>query len=177
MNKNRALSLWRSGFGPLTELTQEMDRLFTSRWDDNWDDVRGDVRSWSPACEVEEAKDHYLVTLEVPGIPKDQIKIEVVDHQLIVSGERRQEKKTTSAEGDSWYTERKFGRFQRSFALPQGVNAERVEADYSDGMLRLYVPKAESAKPRQIRIGERSPTGGGFFGKLLGQEKPEKAAS
>jgi HSP20 family protein len=128
---------------PLTHLNREMDRLF----DDFW------APQWSPAYDIEEAEDHYLLSLELAGVSKDQIKLEVLDDQLVISGERRLE------------------RFQRAFTIPAGVDADKVEANYQDGMLRVYVPKAESAKPRQIRITNGSSTG--FFGKLLGSSKKD----
>jgi HSP20 family protein len=169
MNRNRSLSLWRSGLGPLSELTREMDHFFEDFWAQPSRALKPIEGVWSPACDVEEKKDHYLVTLEMPGISKDQIKIEALDDQLVVSGERKFERE--SREGETRYTERRFGTFQRSFALPSGVSAEQVQADYEDGVLRILVPKVQAAQPKQIKIGERS----GLFGSLLGPSKPEES--
>lgn len=165
---NRSLS-------PLWDLRREMDKLFDDAWgltqtSNNSDAVEYD---WNPVCDVEEGEDHYLMTVEMPGIPKDQIKIECIDNQLTISGERGRESRNTQKEKEKEgyrYTERRYGKFYRSFTLPVGVNADKVEANYEDGVLRLYVPKAESAKPRQIKIG--SGNGPGLFGKLLGQTTP-----
>lgn len=164
--------------GPLADLRREMDRLFDDFWsvptNRSWSTTE---REWNPACEVEESNDHYLLSLEMPGIPRDQIKLEVVDNQIMISGERHAESK--KKETDQWYTERHYGKFQRTFTLPAGVDATKVEANYQDGILRVYVPKAESAKPRQIKIANGSGTG--FFGKLIGQssakEKEERHSS
>ena len=128
-------------------------------------------RTWTPACDVERADDHFLLTLELPGVPKDQIKIDVADRQLTVSAERKQE--TKSEEGD-WYTERRYGSFERTFTLPDGVDLNKIEANYQHGLLRLYIPKAESAKPKQIAISEG--TTGGVFSKLLNHKGSEKVA-
>ncbi len=124
--------------------------------------------AWNPACEVEETEDHYLLTLEMPGVPEDQIKLEVVDQQLTVSGERRAKEKQTR--DGTYYTERRFGSFMRSFSLPAGVDGEKIEANYEHGLLRIYVPKAATAKPRQIKIGASTASGAkpGFFGRLVG---------
>lgn len=162
-----------SSWAPLAELRREMDRLF-----DDWAPSQGTTRAlnaeWQPACEVDEADDHYLISLEMAGISKDQVKLETVDNQLVISGERNRQTKRNQ-EGQT-YTERRYGRFQRSFALPAGVDGSRIEANYQDGILRVYVPKAESAKPRQIKITNGSHAG--FFGKLLGQtSKKEQEVS
>jgi len=139
MNSNHGLNIWRDAWSPVSDLRREFDRLF-----DDWTSPapRG-LRTEStfvPACDVEEGEDHFLLTLEMPGMKRDDIKLEVNDDQLTISGERR-------------YSERRFGKFQRSFALPPGIDTTRVEANYQDGILRIMVPKAESSKPRQIKIG------------------------
>lgn len=159
-------------WSPLTELRREMDRLFDDFWPapGNTRQLSQMEAEWAPTCDVEEADNHYMISLEMAGVPKDQIKIEFQDNQLVISGERRHE--TKKKEEGRWYSERRFGKFQRSFTLPVGVDTEKVEANYQDGILRVYVPKAESAKPRQIKITNGSGTG--FFGKLLGTPKKEQ---
>lgn len=109
--------------------------------------------AWAPAYDIAEEDDHYLLSLEMPGVPKDDIKIEVAENMISVSGERKNAK------------------FMRSFSIPPGADSAKIEADYRDGILQLVVPKAESVKPRQIKIGGES----GFFGKLYGKDK-EKIA-
>lgn len=150
-----------------SHLRREMDRLFDDVW--GLPAAPSLERDWSPACDIEENEDHYLMSFEMPGVAKDQIKIECQNDQITISGERNRETKTKQASG--WYSERQFGKFSRTFTLPSGVNAERVEANYQDGILRLYLPKSELAKPRQIKIGTGSVNG--FFGKLLGSTTKE----
>lgn len=164
--------------GPLADLRREMDRLFDDFWTAPMNrSLPMTERQWNPACEVEEEDNHYLLSLEMPGIPRDQIKLEVVDNQIVISGERHAQDK--KKEAGQWYTERSYGKFQRTFTLPTGVDGSKVEANCQDGVLRVYVPKAESAKPRQIKIANGSGTG--FFGKLIGQsstkEKEERHSS
>jgi HSP20 family protein len=122
-------------------------------------------RAWdfTPACDVEETEGHYLLSFDIPGIRKDDVKIEVTDHQLIVSGEKREEQREEKR--NRYFSERSWGRFQRSFTLPATVDTSRIEADYADGVLKIAVPKAESVKPRTVRIGEAKT--GGFFQKFL----------
>jgi HSP20 family protein len=156
---NNSVSIWDNGLAPLGRFFE--DFVETIPEVANW---RTASAHWQPACDVEEAKDHYLLSMDMPGVPKNQIKIEVVDNQLLVSGERKQEEKK-NIDG-AWYAERRFGKFHRSFSLPVGVDSEKVEANYEDGILTIYVPKAESAKPRQVKI--TNAKGTGFLGRLIG---------
>lgn len=131
--------------------------------------TQASVRTWQPKCDVVEDNNHFLISLEMAGIPKDQIRIDVIHNQLVVAGERKHE------EGGRFYSERAYGKFQRSFALPTGSDTEKIEADYQDGVLRIVIPKLESAKPRQIRIGSSQQPN--FFGKWIGQSSTKEIAS
>lgn len=115
-----------------------------------------------PGYELEEAPEHYLLSLDMPGVPRDQIKIEVQNGLLTLAGERRQ--KDSSGQG--------YGRFNRAFKLPNGVDAEAIEANYEDGVLSLYLPKAAAAKPRQVKIGAGKESGA--FAKLFGPKKDDQ---
>lgn len=152
-------------WNPLAEFRREMDGLFDDFFSPTFRTGRDVNTVWSPAYDVAEEEGHYMLSVEMPGIPKDEIKIEVAENTVTISGERRFENK--KKENGAWYGERRFGKFQRSFALPAGIDAGKIEANYQDGVLHLMVPKAESAKPRQIKIGNSS----GFFGKLLGDSR------
>jgi HSP20 family protein len=147
-----------------------MDRLFDDFWTPSTSKAAQAETQFTPACEVEESEGHYFLNFEMPGVSKDDVQVEFLGNQLIVSGERKNSRKTK--EQGSWYSERQYGKFQRTFTLPTGVDPEKIEANYTDGVLSLMIPKAESAKPRQIKIGSNSNVG--FFGKFLGQAKSEK---
>lgn len=138
-------------WSPLMELCQEIDRL--------------SEEAWNPACEIFENEDHYFLTVEVAGIPKDLIQIEAIDNQLVISGERKVEDK--KQENGLLYSERQYGKFQRSFGLPKGIETEKIEANFQDGVLRILIPKAEAAKSRKIKIGTSNESS--FIGKLIGQ--------
>lgn len=146
------------------------NRLMDHFFDDFWTAVPRTLArdaEWSPPCDIEEAKDYYMISLEVPGIPRDQIKVETHDNQVWISGERSSKKETESEEGQ-FYSERRYGKFQRAFTLPQGVDASKVDANYEDGVLRVYVPKGEVLQTRQIQIGSGKPTG--RFAKAIAAE-------
>jgi HSP20 family protein len=159
-------------WSPLAGLHRDMDTLFDEFWSvPTINRTLEDTDSqWRPACEVEEAEGHYLISVEMPGVPRDQVKVEFQDGEIVISGERLNE--TNKKENGRWYSERLFGKFRRSFALPVGIDSDKVEANYQDGILRVYIPKAELTKPRQIKVTNGS--GQGFFGKLLGSPKKEQ---
>jgi HSP20 family protein len=105
---------------------------------------------WYPAVDVLEGKDAYLIRAELPGMKKEDIKVEAKDGTLVLSGERKSEK---PAEGVEYrHVERVSQKFWRSFSLPDTVKHDGIEASYRDGVLEIRVPKAEEAKPRQIEI-------------------------
>lgn len=165
------LDLWRGdSWNPARELSllqRGIDRLFDDMLTPFSSSNREMDAAWkfSPACDVEETESHYMVSFDLPGIAKDDVKIEVTDNQLVVSGERKSE---TKEKGSRHIVERFHGAFQRVFTLPASVDAERVEANYQDGVLRIAIPKVEAAKPRRIKITEGK---GSFIGKLLGKDK------
>jgi HSP20 family protein len=105
---------------------------------------------WSPALDVYDGKDNFVVTLEVPGMKKEDIEISLHDGMLTVSGERKDEREQT--EGQAFRSERYFGKFQRSLSLPAAVDANKVKGSYKDGVLTIHLPKAEEAKPKQIAV-------------------------
>jgi HSP20 family protein len=166
MNRYRREDAAANRWSPLTEFRTEFDRLFDDFLSTGETSSTAKRESdWLPACDIQEAEGHFLVSLEVPGISKDQIKLEVVDHRLRVTGERKAD---TKMEKDGrWYSERSYGRFERSFALPENVDAERLEARFDNGILQVFIPKAELAKPREIKIQQGS--GSGIFERLLGK--------
>lgn len=155
----------------MADFRREMDRLFDDFWSMPTASPGSEMTAaWSPMTDIDEEDDHYMLSLEIPGMKRDELKIEVIDNQVVISGERKTEEKRK--EKGSVYSERRFGRFQRSFALPTHVDAEKIEAQYQDGVLKVYVPKSEAAKPRQIKIGDTS--SGGIFSRLLGKKEEDR---
>jgi HSP20 family protein len=121
---------------------------------------------FSSGCEVEETDSHYLLSYDLPGVKKEDIKITLQDHQLVVSGERKEKVKEQS--DGSW--SRKSGSFERRIMLPIGVTAEQIEADHHDGVLRVAVPKTEASRPHSVAIGEGR---AGFWERILGHKKED----
>ncbi|MBI3544058.1 MAG: Hsp20/alpha crystallin family protein [Deltaproteobacteria bacterium] len=144
-----------------------------NRMQRQFDDLFGESASFQPSVDVEEKDNHYLLRFDMPGVKKGDIKIELQDNVLTISGERRDEREEKDKDR-TIRSERFYGVFQRSFTLPPGIKAEQLEADYRDGVLHVAVPKIEVATSQQIKIGEGK---AGFWDKLLGRDgKKDKAA-
>ena len=135
-----------------------LDRFFDIRED--FDNVmRGFLRGFSgpasnrgvfPLADVKEDEDKYTVTLEVPGLDKKDLKIKVKENSLLVEGEKKEE---TREEKESYLrVERSYGNFRRAFNFESGLNAEKVNADFKNGILTITLPKTEKEKPKEIDI-------------------------
>jgi HSP20 family protein len=120
-------------------LQDELDRLFESP-----------LRAWTPALDVQEDKDNYSVSVELPGLKREDIQVTLNDGALVISGERHGEKAEEGVEIHR--QERFYGKFQRALTLPAPVAAEKVKAQYKDGILTVTLPKTEEAKPKQIDV-------------------------
>ncbi len=105
---------------------------------------------WSPPVDVRETENHYEVTAELPGVTGSDVKVVVRDGVMTISGQRPA---ATDAEGvKTRISERRFGAFQRRFALPKDANGESVSAEFKNGLLLISVAKREEVKPREIEI-------------------------
>jgi HSP20 family protein len=151
-----------SAWNPLMDLQREVDQVFSSFMQPSSTGTVERDSFFTPACDVEDKGDHLLLSFDVPGMKKDDIKIEVHNGTLLVSGERKQE--SEKKEGSVFRKERSYGRFERSFTIPEGTDIERIEANYENGVLMLAIPKAEEAKPKTVQIGENK---SGFLRKLV----------
>lgn len=136
-----------SSFDRLASFRDEVNRLFDLSWPTR---DSGLFSGWSPALDVYDDKDRFGVTVELPGMKKEDIHLSIQDGVLTVSGERKHERE--NKEGETFRSERFFGKFQRSVTLPAMVDAAKVKASYKDGILSIDLPKAEEAKPKQIEV-------------------------
>ena len=142
------LASW-AGFGRLSSLRDEIDRLFEAPLKEF---ARGSqlLSGWTPALDVFEDKDHLTVTVELPGMTREDINVSLHDGSLSISGERRRQK--THEDAETYREERFFGRFQRTVTLPMAIAADKVKAQYKDGILTITLPKTEEAKPKHIDV-------------------------
>jgi HSP20 family protein len=134
-----------AGFGNLRSVFND---LFDEKSDRSW--AQPSISKWHPAVDVLESKDAYIIRTELPGMKREDIKVEVKDGTLVLSGESKSEKPVEGVEYR--HVERVAAKFWRSFTLPETAKPDGIEATYKDGILEIRVPKAEEAKPRQIEI-------------------------
>jgi HSP20 family protein len=142
------LSTW-PGFGRLTDIRDEIDRLFESPLAD-WTRTSNLLSGWTPALDLYEDKDNLFVKVELPGMKREDIEVSLHEGSLSISGERKSEQKHEDA--DVYRAERFVGRFQRTVTLPTPVAADKVKAQYKDGVLTITLPKTEEAKPKHIDV-------------------------
>ncbi len=109
-----------------------------------------EAEQWAPRVDIRETDDALLVQAELPGIDKKDVKLEVKDGVLTLSGERRYEKDVK--EENVHRVERAYGKFMRSFSLPTNIDADKVTATMENGVLEVRLAKRESAKPKAITI-------------------------
>jgi HSP20 family protein len=133
--------------GRLAAVQEELDRVFDSSFGSFFRPL-DPFKRWNPAVDVYQDNDQFTVYAELPGLKKEEIKISLDNDTLTIGGERRHE----GSADQGLRTERYFGKFQRSLTLPVSVNSEKVNATYKDGILKVTLPKAEEAKPKQIPV-------------------------
>jgi len=110
--------------------------------------------AWVPPLEVAERDGKLIVRAEVPGVSKDQLRVEIEDGQLVISGERTQD--FEEKRGGIYRSERSYGRFTRSVALPEGADLEQTKASFSNGVLEITIPAPPRPQGRTIEIKEDS---------------------
>jgi HSP20 family protein len=140
---------------PLREfstLQNEMNRLFNTVFDSPAPTGNGGtLRRWLPAMDLVESGDHFVLRADLPGLGESDVNIEVEDRVLTISGERKAEHESDK---EGYHRiERAFGAFSRSLTLPEGVDADAVQATFDRGVLEVRIPKPEERKPRKIAIG------------------------
>lgn len=124
---------------------QELDRYL-----DAWAKDRARGGAELPKTEVSEDKNHYSIKLELPGVAKDQLRVECHDQLLTVTGEKKEEKKEESKR--LLLSELSYGAFARTFTLPSPIHAEGAQASYEHGVLEIKLPKSEVSKTKQVQI-------------------------
>jgi HSP20 family protein len=138
-------------FRELEEMSDRLNRMFArpAAGTGNGKEVIA-AADWTPLVDISETEAEYAIKVELPEVKKDDVRVTVEDGVLTIQGERKQEKEE---KGKRFHRiERAYGRFVRTFALPESVDEGNVKAEYTDGVLRLHLPKSEKAKPKQIDV-------------------------
>lgn len=156
-------------FDPVTygfwrPLLRQLDEMFDQQASSNRDQLDAGRSDYSPNYEVDETDGHYVMSFDVPGVHKEDLRIEVTGNRLLVAGERKPEGRNGS---------RRYGKFQCIFTLPDGVIADDIVAEHKDGVLRLAIQKPAAARAVKIKIadGATQNRDGGFFKSLVGSKK------
>jgi HSP20 family protein len=130
-------------------MQQEMNRLFNTFFDAPTSGTSG-PRRWVPAMDLVELDDHFVLRADLPGLDEQDVKLEISDDVLTLTGERRFEHEDRK---EGFYRlERGTGSFARSLTLPEGVDADKIEAAFDKGVLEVRIPKPEQRKPRRVEI-------------------------
>ncbi len=136
-------------FSELMNVYDRLNRLFDSDLFADFERERS-LAHWSPQTDIYETNESYVIKMELPGFKKDELSVEFNDDTLTVKGERKQDNEVKK---ENYHRiERYYGTFQRSFTLPRGIDAKKIDANLKDGILTLEIPKAEEAKAKAIPI-------------------------
>lgn len=139
---------WRP-FGEIGSLRGEMDRLW-DRFVGETPFARAFTQEWLPSVDVTETKDNLLIKAELPGLEAKDVNVSVSGDILTIKGEKTKEEE--EKDEHYYHCERYCGSFQRSFRLPVNVQADKVEATFDKGVLKVTLPKEEKAKKKNIKV-------------------------
>jgi HSP20 family protein len=153
------LERWRPGWGirpwrPFREL-EEMEQRFEEAFGRPflpmlWRRLPAEERGWAPPIEVFEKEDKFVVKADLPGMKREELDVSMVGDTLTIKGERKSE--TEVKEEDYYCCERAYGSFLRSITVPTGVDTEKIEASYENGVLEVILPKAPEVKPKKVDV-------------------------
>jgi HSP20 family protein len=139
-----------SPFRDLEDMQSRLNRLFGEAPMRSFEGDGVFFADWAPPVDVEETDKEYLIKAELPDVPKENVKVEMLDGVLTIEGERKRDKEE---KGKKFHkVERSYGKFTRQFALPSQVEAEKIRAEFKDGMLNVHLPKTAAAKPKAIEV-------------------------
>ncbi len=147
-NPNRELGWFPSD---VLNMQREINKMFDTFFRGSEQEESALLPSiWSPATDIAEHDNEYVVKVELPGVSKDEVKITMEENVLTIRGEKKQEKESKNSSFHR--VERSYGAFQRCFTLPTNVRAEKIDASFNNGMLSIVLPKSEESKPKQIEV-------------------------
>ena len=139
-------------FDPFRNFEERMRRFFGEGFEpfktsteENWS-----LATWAPTCDIFETDNEIVVKAELPEVKNEDVHVTIDNNMLTLRGERKFSEETKK---DSYHRmERSYGEFFRSFTLPHFVDANKVSAEFKNGMLRITLPKREEAKPKQLEV-------------------------
>ncbi|HLP58382.1 MAG TPA: Hsp20/alpha crystallin family protein [Candidatus Deferrimicrobium sp.] len=145
-----SITRWQKPFGGLLDMYDRINKLFEEDLMGQDKDSQLVTRGWNPVADIYETKDEYVFKVELPGISKEDVKVELTGDNLTIKGERKEEKEVKK--DDYHRVERFSGSFVRSFRLPRNADAQNMKAAMKEGVLELRIPKSEESKSKAIPI-------------------------
>lgn len=142
-----------TAWNPWTEVeafTRELHRAFNRPTASPSQDGNGHQKSWEPGMDVSDTDTAYIIEADLPGLTIQDITVQLEGAALVITGERQRAPQQQG--GHYTHSERVFGKFQRTVNLPTAVNAEEIQAAYTNGVLTVTVPKANAARTRRINV-------------------------
>jgi HSP20 family protein len=150
------MDMWRSTLNPdslreLENLSKQLSNMVERR-----NVSRGDSQEamasadWAPLVDIVESESEFLLLAELPGVNKNEVKVSIEKGILTLTGQRGQDNESRGLRHHR--IERAYGKFARSFAVPESVDEQKLSAEFRDGLLKIHLPKAEKAKPRSVEI-------------------------
>lgn len=138
-------------FRELEEMSDRLNRMFARPGDSGGHGKETMiVADWTPSVDISETEGEYQIKAEIPDVKKEDVKIVLEDGVLTLQGQRKQEKE--DKETKYHRIERSYGRFARTFSLPDVIDVDKVKAEFKAGVLNLYLPKSQKAKPKSIEV-------------------------
>jgi HSP20 family protein len=137
-------------FKDLVTAQRDFDRLYRELFSPQTGETEVSTRPWAPPVDIYETENDIVLKAELPGVEAKDVEVRVEDNNLYLKGERKFEKEVK--EQNYHRVERAYGTFARSFVLPSSISADKVKAEFKDGLLVLTLPKREEAKPKTIKI-------------------------
>jgi HSP20 family protein len=145
---NRSMVSQPFGVPMLGDLTSDMDQLMQRLWGERGAPTRGE--NFLPGLDISETDQSYEVSIDLPGVKPEDVRVELNENQLVISGQRQ----ATAKREDQHYhrIERTYGEFRRVVSLPTPVERKEIEANYEDGVLHIHLPKTPEVQPHRIEI-------------------------
>lgn len=163
-SKDKKSEVAKSGWHPFLNLREEIDHVFDN-FQRGWPFGAGARNKelfsldtpfafgiQTPAIDVVDKEKALEVKAELPGMDEKDIEVELTDHMLTISGEKKEEHEEGEKEGDYYVSERRYGSFKRSISIPEGVDADKVEAAFNKGVLKVTLPKTPEAQSKARKI-------------------------
>ena len=140
-------------WSPMREMAtvhDRVNRMFNGMFPSTWSDEEMHFSARNPAVDIYDQDDKVVIKAELPGVDKKDIHVGLEDRVLTLKGERSHENEVK--EEKFYRKERAYGKFERAFTLPAGLDPEKINADFKDGVLKIEIPKPEEEKPRKIAV-------------------------